>query len=382
MKTLRSGWLGSGPRVKAFEEAFRREVRGPHAVAVNSCSAGLHLSLLILGLKPGDEVITTSLTFCATVNAIVHAGATPVLADVDPTSMNLEPEQVESLITPRTRAVLPVHFAGRPCNLAALCRMRDHFGLEIVEDCAHAVEAEYRGRRVGTFGRLGCFSFYATKSVVTGEGGMVLAERPGDARRLRTLALHGMSKGAWERFTEGGCDTYRVEEAGFKYNMTDLQAALGVHQLKRIHANWKRRRQIWECYQTELADLPLLLPADPEPGTKHAFHLYTVRVDEALTGVRRAGFMRALAAEGVGTGIHYLSIPEHPYYRNTFGWVPEQFPKAMRIGRQTVSLPLSAGMSDSDVGRVIGAVRKAVQRPRRCVARLPRASCRSAVCSG
>ncbi|HBG30125.1 MAG TPA: UDP-4-amino-4,6-dideoxy-N-acetyl-beta-L-altrosamine transaminase, partial [Gammaproteobacteria bacterium] len=222
--SLRSGWLGTGPKVARFERDFAAYKGVEQAVAVNSCTAALHLSLLAAGLAPGDEVITTPLTFCATVNAILHAGATPVLADVDPVTFNLDPAAVAARITPRTRAVLPVHFAGRPCDMGALMALAEHHDLRVIEDCAHAIESRYDGRPVGTIGDFGCFSFYVTKNVVTGEGGMILTRRTEDAARLKTLALHGMSHDAWRRFSDSGYRHYQVVECGFKYNMMDLQA--------------------------------------------------------------------------------------------------------------------------------------------------------------
>jgi len=232
--TMRSGWLGTGPRVSEFEARMARYKDSPHAVALNSCTAALHLSLLAAGVGPGDEVVTTPMTFCATVNAIVHAGATPVLADVDPATMNIDPDAVESVITPRTRAILPVHFAGRPCDMDRLCAIVDRGGFKMIEDCAHAIETRYRGKSAGTFGDFGCLSFYVTKNLVTGEGGMVLARHERDAARIKMLGLHGMSKDAWKRFSDDGYKHYYVMEAGFKYNMMDLQAAIGLHQLDRL----------------------------------------------------------------------------------------------------------------------------------------------------
>jgi dTDP-4-amino-4,6-dideoxygalactose transaminase len=354
--SLRSGWLGTGPKVAQFESAFRAYKDAAHAVAVNSCTAALHLSLLAAGVGAGDEVITTAMTFCATVNAIIHAGATPVLVDVDPTTANMEPEQVAARITTRTKVLLPVHFAGRPCAMDELCGIAQRRGLKIVEDCAHAIETEYHGREAGTFGDFGCFSFYVTKNIVTGEGGMVLARREEDAARLKVLALHGMSKDAWRRFSDDGYRHYSVVDCGFKYNMMDLQAAIGIHQLARIDKYWERRRAIWERYNEALADLPIRLPAPPEERTRHAYHLYTILVDEERTGIARDTFLDRMTVENIGVGVHYLSIPEHPYYQRRYGWRPEDFPHAMRIGRQTVSLPLSARMTEVDACDVVTAV--------------------------
>jgi dTDP-4-amino-4,6-dideoxygalactose transaminase len=357
---MKSGWLGTGPKVAQFEDDFKTYKKSVNAVAVNSCTAALHLSMLAAELAPGDEVITTPLTFCATINAIIHAGATPVLADVDPLTMNIDPAGIEKHMTSRTRAILPVHFAGRPCDMQSICAIAKDHGLKLIEDCAHAIETEYHGRKAGTFGHFGCFSFYVTKNVVTGEGGMVLAQNEEDAARIKRLALHGMSKDAWKRFGDEGHRHYYVQECGFKYNMMDIQAAIGLHQLKYVEENWLRRGQVWQQYQSAFGDLPLVLPLPPEENTRHAYHLYTILVDETNAGISRDAFLDAMTSENIGVGVHYLSIPEHPFYQQTFGWLPEDFPHAMRIGRQTVSLPLSAKLSEEDVADVVKAVRKSL----------------------
>lgn len=355
--SMKSGWLGTGPKVAAFQEDFKAYRGAAHAIAVNSCTAGLHLSILAAGIKPGDEVITTPLTFCATVNAIIHAGGTPVLADVDAT-MNLDPARLEEKITPRTKAIIPVHFAGRPCDMDAIMAIAERHGLKVIEDCAHAIETEYHGRPAGTFGDFGCFSFYVTKNIVTGEGGMILTSSDEAAARLKTLALHGMSKDAWKRFSDEGYKHYQVVECGFKYNMMDLQAAIGIHQLKRVEPYWRRREEIWQRYMEAFADLPVTLPPAPEEGTRHGYHLFTLLIDEARAGISRDAFLDAMTADNIGVGVHYLSVPEHPYYQETFGWRPEDTPNAMRIGRQTVSIPLTPKLTDEDVADVIAAVRK------------------------
>ena len=355
--SMRSGWLGTGPKVIRFQEDFAAYRGAPHAVAVNSCTAALHLSMLAVDVGPGDEVITTPLTFCATVNAIIHTGATPVLADVDPRTMNIDPDQVRRVITPRTKAIVPVHFAGRPCEMDALCEIAKTHQLTIIEDCAHAIETAYKGRSAGLFGDYGCFSFYVTKNITTAEGGMILTREQRNAERIRTLALHGMSQDAWKRFSDEGYNHYRVVEAGFKYNMTDLQAAIGLHQLRKVTKFWKRRQELWRYYERALADLPISLPEGPAPDTVHGYHLYTILVDEAKTGISRDAFLSAMHALHIGTGVHYLSIPEHSYYRERFGWRPEAYPNAQRIGQQTVSLPLSPKLTDSDARDVVEAVK-------------------------
>ena len=357
ISSMKSGWLGTGPKVARFEDDFKQYKEAKHAVAVNSCTAALHLSMVAAGLQPGDEVITTAMTFCSSINAIIHAGATPVLADVDPVTMNIDPAKVEAKITSKTKAILIVHLAGRPCELSTLCELAQRHNIKLIEDCAHAIEAEYQGRKVGTFGDFGCFSFYVTKNITTGEGGMILAQCEDDAAQIKMLALHGMSKDAWRRFSDQGYKHYQVVECGFKYNMMDLQGAIGIHQLQRIEPYWRRRQAIWQRYNEALADLPILLPAPPEAKTRHAYHLYTILVDEKKTGIKRDNFLEAMTAQKIGVGVHYRSIPEHPYYQQIFNWRPEAYPQALRIGRQTVSLPLSAKLTDKDVEDVIRAVR-------------------------
>ena len=355
--SMKSGWLGTGPKVAKFEQDFATYKGIQHAIAVNSGTAALHLGMIAAGLKNGDEVITTPMTFCATVNAIIHAGALPVLADIDPATLNIDPNEIEKKITSKTRAILPVHFAGRSCNMDALVEIAKKHDLRIIEDCAHAIETEYKGRKAGTFGDFGCFSFYVTKNVVTGEGGMVVAKNKEDIARIKMLALHGMSKDAWKRFSDEGYKHYYVVECGYKYNMMDLQAAIGIHQLKRVETNWQRRQLIWQAYNDAFSDLPVGLPAPVERDTRHAYHLYTMLIDKEKTGISRDEFLDAMTANNIGLGVHYLSIPEHPYYQKTFGWKPEDYPNAMRIGRQTVSLPLSAKLTDEDVGDVVKAVK-------------------------
>lgn len=362
VRTLRGGWIGTGPKVAQFERNFSTYKQNlGHPVAVNSCTAALHVSMIAAGLKPGDEVITTPMTFCATVNAIIHAGLTPVLADIDPKTLNISPEEIARRITPKTKAILVVHFAGRSCEMDPILALAAKHGLKVIEDCAHAIETTYHGRPAGTLGDFGCFSFYVTKNIITGEGGLIYAKSESDAARCKVLALHGMSKDAWKRFGDEGYKHYQVVECGFKYNMMDLQAAIGLHQLVRVEDYWQIRGRIWERYKAAFATLPVGLPASPAPDSKHAFHLYTLMIDEAKTGVTRDEFLMKMTAQNIGVGVHYQSVPEHPYYQKAFGWRPEDYPHAMRAGRQTISLPLTAKLSDQDVSDVILAVRRIVE---------------------
>src|SRR6266568_5508336 len=299
---MRSGWLGTGPKVELFENDFKRYKGAHHAVAVHSCTAALHLSFIAAGISHGDEVITTPMTFCATVNSIMHAGGTPVLADIDPLTLNIDPKEVVKKISSRTKAIVPVHFAGRPCDMDSLEKLAAEHKLKVIEDCAHAIETEYKGVKAGTFGDFGCFSFYVTKNVATGEGGMVLTREERDASRIKTLALHGMTKDAWKRFGDEGFKHYQVVECGFKYNMMDIQAALGLHQLARVESLWPRRRALWQRYNTAFADLPVERPPEPEAGTRHAYHLYTLLVDPARAGITRDEFLEAMTAHRIGVG--------------------------------------------------------------------------------
>ena len=357
---LESGWLGTGPKVARFEREFAvyKNVNQNQVAALNSCTAALHVSMIAAGISVGDEVITTAMTFCATVNAIIHAGGKPVLADIDPNTLNIDPKDIEAKITPKTRAIIPVHFAGRPCDMDVIMAIAEEYKLIVIEDCAHAIETEWKGKPVGTFGDYGCFSFYVTKNVVTGEGGMVLAKTPEKISRIKVLSLHGMSKDAWHRFGDEGYKHYFVTEPGFKYNMMDLQAAIGIHQLARIEGVWTRRRKLWALYQQEFADLPIRLPTELDKSSQHGYHLFTIQIDETQANIDRDEFLSAMTANNIGVGVHYLCIAEHPYYQETYGWRPDDFPVAKRVGRQTLSLPFSAHLTEQQIQRVIQTVGK------------------------
>jgi dTDP-4-amino-4,6-dideoxygalactose transaminase len=360
VKCMQAAWLGTGPKAAEFERRVAAYKGVSHAVGLNSCTAGLHLACVVLGLEPGDEIITTPMTFCATINAIVHAGATPVLADVDPVTMNLDPEAVRSAITKRTRAILPVHFAGRSCAMDKLMAIAKQHDLKVIEDCAHAIETEYHGQKAGTIGDLGVLSFYSTKNIVTGEGGMVLTRDPALAQRTKMMGLHGMSSDAWKRFSDDGYRHYDVEEFGFKYNMMDLQAAIGMHQIERVETYWQRRRVIWHRYLEAFANLPVSTPAAWPDDERHALHLFTLLVDEAVAGVSRDQVLLSLHQQNIGTGVHYRAIPDLRVYRERFGWRAADYPHAKAIGDRTLSLPLSAKLTDADVDDVIAAVTNAL----------------------
>jgi dTDP-4-amino-4,6-dideoxygalactose transaminase len=354
--SLKNAWLGTGPKVQQFEKDFSSYKGADYCAAVNSCTAALHLACLALDLKPKDEVITTANTFCATVNAIILSGATPVVADINPLTLNIDPEQIKRRITKRTKAVLVVHFAGRPCEMDAITDIVREHNLALIEDCAHAIESEYHGRKVGLFGDFGCFSFYVTKNITTGEGGMVVGRNRELIDKIRRMALHGMSNDAWKRFSDTGYKHYYVLDKGFKYNMMDLQAAIGIHQLKRIEQYRQRREEIWNKYVRVFKSVEIGLPPHIEPATKHAYHLFTIRIDSRKIGITRDQFLDELTKRNIGVGVHYLAIPEHPYYRKEIGLKSSDCPYAMDYGQQTISLPLSAKLTDNDVEDVIGAV--------------------------
>ena len=354
IKCLESKWLGTGPRVAEFEKEFSAYKGVLDSAAVNSCTAALHLSLMASGVKPGDEVITTAMTFCATVNTIIHVGATPILIDVEKNSQNIDVALIESKITLRTKAIVVVHFAGFPCDMDSIMKIADKHNLRVIEDCAHAIETECQGEKAGTIGDFGCFSFYSTKNIVTGEGGMVIAKNPDDLPVIRKLSLHGMSKHAWNRFSSSGYNHYDVEVPGYKYNMMDLQAAIGLAQIRKVDKFQLRRKQIWNYYSSNLLGLPLGVPNhELRELDIHAHHLYTIQIDEAKSPISRDGFLQKMTESGVGVGVHYMSIPTYSYYQKEFGWNPLDWPNALQIGNQTVSLPLTPSMSDSQVERVV-----------------------------
>lgn len=361
VETLRSGWIGTGPRVARLEREFRDYLGAAHAVALGSCTAGLHLSLIALGVGPGDEVILPAMTFVATANAVVHVGARPVLVDCRPETMNIDPEAVAAAVTDRTKVILPVHFAGRAAEMDAIEAIARPRGIRILEDAAHAVETVHQGRKIGTIGDCTAFSFYVTKNVVTGEGGMVTTAEEEIASWIKVAGLHGMSKDAWKRYSDDGFRHYEVGFPGFKYNMTDMQAALGLHQLARVEENWKRRAALWERYLEAFRSLPVGLPAPVPEGDRHAYHLFTLQLELDRLRMSRDEVQQALHAENIGTGIHYRAVHLHPYYRETLGHEPNDFPHSRRISDTTISLPFSTRLEEQDVEDVVTAVHKVLR---------------------
>jgi dTDP-4-amino-4,6-dideoxygalactose transaminase len=365
VETLRSGWLTTGPRVARFEEEFAAYVGARHAVAVNSATAALHLALDAAGIGPGDEVITTPLTFAACANVIVQQGARPVLADVSPDDLNLDPEQVERRITPRTRALMAVHYAGQPCRMDALLDIAHRHRLFLIEDAAHAVGAAYRGRMIGSLGDATAFSFYATKNLTTGEGGMLTTNRPEVAERARLMTMHGMSRDAWKRYAHGGSWYYEVVAPGYKYNMSDLQAALGLVQLRRLATMNARRAALAARLTAHLGDCEAVQPPAARPEVRHVWHLYVIRLRLEMLRIDRAAFIEELARRGIGSSVHFIPIHYHPYYREGFGFRHGDFPVAEDAYARIVSLPLYPAMSEADVDRVAEAVRDVVRAHRR-----------------
>jgi dTDP-4-amino-4,6-dideoxygalactose transaminase len=358
--TLRSPWITTGPKVQRFERAFADFLGVPDAVAMSSCTAALHTALVAMGVGPGDEVITSPITFAATVNVIEHVGARPVLADVDPETLNIDPARVMEAITPRTRALLPVHFAGHPAELGALRTIAKEHRLMVLEDAAHALPAAYRGERIGSGPDPVAFSFYATKNLTTAEGGM-LTGCDGMLQMARVIGLHGMTRDAWKRYARGGSWRYEVVMAGFKYNMTDIAAAIGIHQLARLESFHRRREEIAARYTEAFAEEPALEVPVRRAHVEHAWHLYVLRLRPDALRIDRDQFIEELALREIGTSVHFIPIHLHPYYRDKYGYVPERFPVAHGNFQRMLSLPLHPRLSDDDVADVIDAVLDVVQ---------------------
>jgi len=350
--TLRSGWLTTGDRAAAFEREFARRIGTPHALAVSSGTAALHLALRAAGVGAGDEVIVPTCTFTATAEAVLYLGATPVLADVDPATGNLQADEVARLAGRRTRAVVPVHLGGLPCDLDAIGAVARSVGAAVVDDAAHALPARLRGRLIGRLADATAFSFYATKNLTTGEGGMVTTARADWAEAMRRWRLHGMSRDAWKRYTAEGSWAYEVVDVGFKYNLPDVLAALGVAQLPKLDAFHATRRALAARYRAALSASDLVaLPEEP-PGLESAWHLFVVRLALERLCIDRAAVIEALRARGIGTSVHFIPLHRHPCYRRTLAVTPADFPGAEDLFRRCVSLPLYPGLATEDVDRV------------------------------
>lgn len=357
---LKSGWITTGPRVTQFTEALKEyfglkdRLETPFVLPLMSATAGLHLALLALGLQPGDEVITTPLTFAATLNTIVLAGGKPVLVDIDAKTLNMNIELLEQAITNRTRAILPVHFAGLPIDLDALYEIASRHRLRVIEDAAHAMGSEYKGKRIGSFGDTQVFSYHPNKNMTTGEGGCVVTRDQGMADRIVQLRFHGIDRQAWNRYGKHGNQDYEVVLPGYKFNMTDIQAAIGIHQLKELNSFITRRNELANRYHEALSDwMQWSLPSRPNYDHLHSWHIYTPLINEDITHLNRNEFMRAMQEKSIGTGLHYRAVHLYPYYRQAFGFKLGDFPEAEEVAERIVSLPLFPGMTDAEHDRVL-----------------------------
>ncbi len=365
MDTLNGVWLSRGPKVSQFEEEFQNYTRANHAIAVCSCTAALHVSIVAAGVKDGDEVITSPITFPATTNAILYERATPVLVDVDRDTFNMAPELIEERITARTKAIIPVHMAGQPCDMDKILEIARRRHLVVIEDAAHAIGAKYGEKHVGTLGDSGCFSFYASKNLVTGDGGMIIADDKKFAEFARVISLHGMSTTAWKRYSKEGSANWELVYPGFKYNMTDIEASLGIHQLRKIELITSLRQKWSALYDQLLADLPEITLPHRAPGRRHACHLYVITLDVDRLNVTRDQFMEILKAENIGCGIHFVSVHLQPYYQKRFGYRTEDYPNAAWLSDRILSLPLFPQMTETDVQDVSRALHKVIARTHR-----------------
>jgi len=365
VQVLRSGWLTTGAQAKRFESEFARFVGASNAIAVSSCTAALHLALAAIRLREDDEVILPTMTFSSTGQVVLYCNARPVLVDCEPDSFQLDPAAVERAITPRTRAIIAVHFAGNPADLDPLLDIARRHNLTLVEDAAHALPAGYKGRRIGAIGDITCFSFYATKTLTTGEGGMVATESPELADRVRILSLHGISKNAYTRYSATGTWRYEILEVGYKYNMTDMQAALGLTQLAKCDLMREKREHIAKRYTEALSALDAYETPRVTPDTQHAWHLYVIKVRPGRLTISRDALIEELKQRGIGTSVHFIPLHTHPYYRQNLGYRIGQFPNAERHFEAAISLPLFPGMTEEETDRVIETLRDLAAEHRR-----------------
>jgi dTDP-4-amino-4,6-dideoxygalactose transaminase len=365
VETLQSGWLTTGGKVKSFEEDFAKYAGAKHAVAVNSGTAALHLALDAVGIREGDEVIVPAMTFAATAEVVVYFKAKPVMVDCQADTFNLDPRQIEAAITSKTKAIIPVHMGGQPCEMYRILEIAKAYDLRVIEDAAHALPAHYHGRTIGTLGDITCFSFYATKTITTGEGGMATTEKSEYAERMRMMSLHGISHDAWKRYTKEGSWYYQVLYPGFKYNLTDIAAAIGIEQLKKCNEFWEARRRIAAIYERAFAKLQEIQIPTCREDVQHAWHLYVIQLNLEHLKIDRNQFIEALRQKEIGTSVHFIPLHLHPYYRDTFGYRPSHFPQASAVFERIISLPIYPKMTDEHVGRVIEGVQKVAKKYRR-----------------
>ncbi len=360
--TIKSGWWGTGPKTELFEEKFKDYIGCKYALGVNSATAGLHLSLVSLGVKEDDEVITTPMTFCSTVNAIMHVGAKPIFVDINPDTWNIDETKIEKKITKKTKAIMPVHLHGRPCNMDIITKLAKKHNLFVIEDAAHAIEASYKKKKIGNISDSTVFSFYATKNLATGEGGMITTNNKNLIDKMRVLSLHGLSKDAYKRYSVTNFRIYECLYPGYKYNLTDIASSLGIHQLARLKSNAKIREKYWKIYQKGFSDMPLIKTPSPiEKDSIHARHLFAILLPLEKMRISRTKFISALISKGVGSGIHFTPVHLHSYYKKTFGYKRGDFPNSEYIGERTISLPLGANLKEKDVLYIINTVKKLVQ---------------------
>ena len=362
---LRSGWLTTGPKVKEFEQEFAAMVGAQHAVAVNSCTAALHLALEASGLREGDEVLVPTMTFAATAEVVAYFKAKPVLIDCVQDTLNLDPDRIEEAITDKTKAIIPAHFAGHPCEMEQIQSIARTHGLRVIEDAAHALPARYQGKMVGGIADFTCFSFYATKNITTGEGGMVTTDDPEWAARVRMMSLHGLSRDAWNRYSAKGSWYYEILSPGFKYNLTDIAAALGLAQLKKCDRFWKARERYAALYHEGFRELPEIICPQAASHVQHAWHLYVIQLDLDRLRISRKEFIQRLQQAGIGCSVHFIPLHLHPYYRDKWGYRPHDLPVSSMVYQRIVSLPLYSKMTDADIERVIVTVKDLIKDSRR-----------------
>ncbi|AXV38917.1 UDP-4-amino-4,6-dideoxy-N-acetyl-beta-L-altrosamine transaminase [Methanobacterium sp. BAmetb5] len=358
--TLNSDWITRGPKTFKFEEMFSSYVDSKFSLAVNSCTAALHLVLAGLDIGKGDEVITTPLTFAATSEVIIHQNAKPVFADVERDTYNIDPSKLEEKISKNTKAIIPVHYAGHPCDMDEIMRIASDYDLYVIEDAAHAIGSKYKGRNIGTIGDATCFSFYATKNLATGEGGMITTNNEELAEKMRILSLHGISKDAWKRYSSEGSWYYEILYPGYKYNMSDIEASIGIHQLKKLDSMQKRRNEIATIYNKSFKEVLEIITPAVKDYAKHAWHLYPILVNNDLLNINRNDFIEALKAENIGTSVHFIPLHFHPYYNENYGFKKGDFPVAESIYEKEISLPIYPKMTDEDVHQVVNAVKKII----------------------
>lgn len=363
--SLKSGWIAKGPKTMEFERQFADYVGAKYAVALNSCTAALHLPLVAAGLSEGDEVITTPMTFAASANVVVHTGAKPVFVDIDPLTMNIDPQKIREKITPRTKAIIPVHIAGHPCEMDEIMALAREHNLFVLEDAAHAVYTQYKGKLIGATANAAAFSFYATKNLVTGEGGMVTTNDEALYDKIRVLSTHGMSRNAWNRYAQAGSWYYEILSPGYKYNMSDIMAGLGLAQLSKLERMQGLRREIAGYYNAEFGRLPELEVPVELDYARHAWHLYIIKLNLAKLSLDRAQFIEELKEENIGTSVHFIPLHLHPYYRDTYGYQEGDFPVAEGVFKRIISLPLYPKMSSQDANDVVNAVKRIIERSRK-----------------